>query len=473
MKFRRWLPVAVLAPLAVSACGQFGEAMTAHTDVVARAAGKELKVDEAARLIASNPQIPADPQVVRALAEIWVDYVLLATAIAEDSSLASLTLESYAAPMREQLLVMKLRESVVRPDTLFSDDRLAQLWSTEGPGTEIRARHILLRAAADASPAQRDSVRRAADALRARAAAGEDFASLATQHSEDPGSASRGGDLDYFGRGRMVAQFEEAAFALQPGQISPVVESPFGYHIIKLEDRRQQQIGDQREEFRQFLVQRAVQDAEMAYLDSLSTAANVQVQPQATAIVKEIASNPNAQLRGRQAARPIVTYSGGAFTSGDFAKFARTQQPQTLGMFASATDEQLDGVVKQLAQKELLLREAERRGLTLSAEEETNLRQEMRQSVQQAVMMSGFQAQNLRGAGAIEAQVSRLIEGAVAGQVQLVPLGQLATALREQYKVEINEAALNAAVSRIESLRANQPPPAPGMPSMDGGLDHP
>jgi hypothetical protein len=71
-----------------------------------------------------------------------------------------------------------------------------------------------------------------------RLKAGEDFVALAKQYSTDPGSKENGGDLGWFGRGRMVPEFEKAAFALQPGQISEVVESPFGFHIIRVDERR-------------------------------------------------------------------------------------------------------------------------------------------------------------------------------------------------------------------------------------------
>jgi parvulin-like peptidyl-prolyl isomerase len=82
--------------------------------------------------------------------------------------------------------------------------------------------------------------RQKAEDLLKRVRAGEDFAALATEFSEDPGSKTQGGDLGWFGRGAMVKEFEDAAFALKQGEVSGVVESPFGYHIIKVEEHRRQ-----------------------------------------------------------------------------------------------------------------------------------------------------------------------------------------------------------------------------------------
>lgn len=102
---------------------------------------------------------------------------------------------------------------------------------------ERRASHILITAAKDAADADKQKAKaRATELLEQLRKSPGSFADLATKHSQDPGSAAKGGDLDYFGRGAMVKPFEEAAFALQKDQISEVVESDFGYHIIKVTD---------------------------------------------------------------------------------------------------------------------------------------------------------------------------------------------------------------------------------------------
>ncbi len=105
---------------------------------------------------------------------------------------------------------------------------------------ERRVSHILITADKAASQAQRDKARALAEQLQQEALKSPaKFAELARKHSQDSGSATKGGDLDYFGRGAMVKPFEDAAFALKKGEISPVVETEFGYHVLMVTDIKQ------------------------------------------------------------------------------------------------------------------------------------------------------------------------------------------------------------------------------------------
>jgi hypothetical protein len=83
------------------------------------------------------------------------------------------------------------------------------------------------------------------EGILARVRAGEDFAKLADEFTEDPSGKDKGGDLGWFGRGMMVKPFEDAAFALKPGEVSSVVVSQFGFHIVKLDERRTQDAGEE------------------------------------------------------------------------------------------------------------------------------------------------------------------------------------------------------------------------------------
>jgi peptidyl-prolyl cis-trans isomerase D len=100
---------------------------------------------------------------------------------------------------------------------------------------EIRARHILFKLDPNAPEEEVEKVREKASAVLEKARRGDDFAALAKKYSEGP-SAQKGGDLGYFGKGRMVKPFEEAAFKMKKGEISELVRTRFGYHIIKVED---------------------------------------------------------------------------------------------------------------------------------------------------------------------------------------------------------------------------------------------
>jgi peptidyl-prolyl cis-trans isomerase D len=112
----------------------------------------------------------------------------------------------------------------------YYNDNIQQFQTPE----QVRASHILLNTGGKDEAA----VRKQAEDILAQVKAGADFAELARKFSEDPGSKPNGGDLDYFARGRMVPEFEQTAFALAPGQVSDLVKTQYGFHIIKVVDKR-------------------------------------------------------------------------------------------------------------------------------------------------------------------------------------------------------------------------------------------
>ncbi|MFB0521729.1 MAG: peptidylprolyl isomerase [Desulfatiglandales bacterium] len=104
------------------------------------------------------------------------------------------------------------------------------------PG-QVRASHILIKVDPGADESQKAEARRKLEKIQGKLQNGEDFAALAKEFSEGPSSAN-GGDLGYFKRGQMVKPFEEAAFTLEPGKVSEIVETEFGYHLIKVIDKK-------------------------------------------------------------------------------------------------------------------------------------------------------------------------------------------------------------------------------------------
>jgi peptidyl-prolyl cis-trans isomerase C len=132
----------------------------------------------------------------------------------------------------EQEIVSKIEISDAEIQSFYDDN--TQLF--ERP-EEVRASHILIRVAQDAGQEEKAEARKALAEVRTKAEAGEDFAELARAHSQCP-SAQNGGDLGYFSKGKMVPAFEKAAFELEPDKVSDIVETDFGYHLIKVTDRR-------------------------------------------------------------------------------------------------------------------------------------------------------------------------------------------------------------------------------------------
>jgi parvulin-like peptidyl-prolyl isomerase len=470
---RRFVAFAALAgALTITACDGFGQAMTSHTDVLARAAGHELSIEQATNLLAPATRIPAQDDVVQAIADLWIDYTLMATAAAQDPTLANLNLDAIIEPYFNQQLVFKLRDEVIQVDTVFTDDQLRQMFEEEQPNAEVRARHILFRMPPDASPQVRTEVMQRAQQVQQQAAGGADFAQLASQHTEEPGGAERGGDLGYFGPGQMVQPFDEAAFRLQPGQVSELVETPFGVHIIKVEDKRLPDFGEHRDDFRAMMVQQRMGQAEEGYLTQLTDARQLEVQDGAVAIARELAQKPSTNLSRRAAQRPLVRYTNGGLTAGEYLVLMQQRPAAQRSQVAAASDEQLADWLRLLARDEILIEEARRLNLGATQQEQDSARRELREQLVQAARETGLLPVTPQGgetqSQAIQRQVMAFLQGIINGEQNVVPLGAIGFSLREQYGAEMFERSVPVVVRRVEERRPASdqglPPGIPGQP---------
>jgi len=190
--------------------------------------------EEAGQLPPMTPEARKDY-----LVQFMADMILVSKA-AEDKKFAdSKSFKKHLDIARKKLLMAELLQSVGREALTDAamhkvyDDAVKQM----GEEREVRARHILIRAAPGDEKGSKEAEEKI-KAIIARLRKGENFETLAKETTEDPSGKANGGDLGYFTKEQMVPEFAEAAFKLKPGEISGPVKTQFGWHVIKLEDSR-------------------------------------------------------------------------------------------------------------------------------------------------------------------------------------------------------------------------------------------
>jgi peptidyl-prolyl cis-trans isomerase C len=143
---------------------------------------------------------------------------------------------------------------------------------------QVKASHILIKVEKDASDSDRAKAKAKIDEVQKKLKDGEDFAKLAQEYSEGP-SNEKGGDLGYFERGQMVKEFEDAAFALKPGEVSGVVQTQFGYHIIKVTDKKPESTmayDEVKERIVEYLKREEARKDLQLYIEKLRNAAKIE-----------------------------------------------------------------------------------------------------------------------------------------------------------------------------------------------------
>ncbi len=221
-------------------------------------------------------------EVDQAMAQIRQRYT---TEMAFDNQLTEhgFTAESFREDMRRKISVRRWAQETLSKDIQVSDAEIHDYYTANQArfvqSEQVNARHVLVKLAPNASEAESAAARRKIEQILERAKAGADFAELAKAQSEGP-TAPQGGDLGFVPRGAMVKPFEDAAFALKPGEISDVVRTQYGLHIIKLEARREGSLVPEEQvapAIRQQLFATKFQDAVVDRMRALRDEASVEI----------------------------------------------------------------------------------------------------------------------------------------------------------------------------------------------------
>ena len=190
---------------------------------------------------------------------------------------AGISIDYVRNSIRDSLTIEKYLQSALAGQTAVSEDEIQKAYSQDKTAT---VRHILLPTQGK-NDQEKLEIRRKMEDILARARKGEDFAALARQYSEDPGSKEKGGLYENFGRGQMVKPFEDAAFSVPIGQISDIVETQYGYHIILVVERKGETrpMDQMRPELEAQIKQAKQRDAYGAFLTKLKEEAGFKVLP--------------------------------------------------------------------------------------------------------------------------------------------------------------------------------------------------
>jgi parvulin-like peptidyl-prolyl isomerase len=467
-------PLFLLGTLA--GCGNFRDLFSAHADLVAQAGGQQLTPQRLSQILAGGKAMRANRDAASFISNIWVDYALFANAVAEgklplDSTSMAQAMWPEVAELRgahwhDTLTARRSKLSPNAADSTYDSNKIRVL------------QHILFRVAPNAKPDEKSAARKKADATLARIKHGADFSRVASEVSDDPGSKRDGGFLPPSPKGRYVPIFDSVGWALAPGAMSGVVETQFGYHIIKRPDQN-----GVRDRINAYLTQSAGARLDSIYMDSLALISKIKISSGAAATMRNAAENPED---ARKSKKTLTSFKGGELTVGEYMRWLRALPPQYAGQLKSADDSMLTNFAKILTQNLLLLRQADSAKIGLTPAEWNGLVATYHNQVDSLRADMGLDTAALWDSSAATAdrdkvaalKVDQYFDRLVSGKSRLRPMpSALATLLRDHASYKIYDAGLNRAVelaeserSRADSARAKAGPmqPAPGPAPIPG-----
>ncbi|HEX3928973.1 MAG TPA: peptidylprolyl isomerase [Gemmatimonadales bacterium] len=474
---RRIVVLLAASAALLTACGSFAT----HSDLAATAAGQDLSVQRVTDIMTAGKGIPLNAQTASLVADIWVDLTLFSQAVADnkltlDSGFVAeatwpALVEDKARRMKDSLLAHAITVTDAEIDSAYKADKLRV------------SQHILIKVDSNASPAVKAAARKKIDDLLDQLHHGGNFAAIAKANSEDEGSAADSGMMAPVQKNFFVPSFDKAAWALKPGEMTGVITSPFGYHII-----RRPTEDESRRMWRQGLYQlkasqQMVDSIFSNYMKNLGTTNDVQVDKDATARMRAALADMDNK---RDDHGTITTYKGGSFTTADFVHWvqAATSNPQQgaqlLEQIKSAPDSMFPIFAKGLTGSQLLVRDADSKKIGISPADWKVLSDSFKiavDSLKATLHLNTLDPKASNGERSKQAakDVETYIDSMVRGAPLHLPPGMLAWTLRDHGKVTINGVALKRAVDLAQAKVGGDSAsrPLPQAPPMDGGAMQP
>lgn len=476
---RRNMWVVLVAAATLSACGGGG-------DYVASVGRHKLSAEWVAEVMhgANSQALVPTLQASTYLTDLWVDMSLFAEADAENKLTDSLTISEATWFPQLQFRVARFHDSLVNARVPVSE---AEIDSAIKAMDMRNSQHILLRTMGKPA-AEEAELKKRADSLLTVARGGADFGELAKENSED-GSAANKGWLGPAKRSTWVGEFGDALWKLQPGEISPVIKTQFGYHIIRRASKAEED-STVRAAVRDSIVGPRSQGVADAYIKELSEARKIEIKLDAAKQIKD-ALNDLAGKRKSSAA--LATFTGGSVSVADFIRWFWIAMGSSQGglemkeQLLQAPDSQVVAFARQLATSVVLSKVVEEQKIFLLPDEWNTIKNNYLEQVDSLKSHLGLNAIPASVTGkarsdSAAAVVMKFFDDVQKGATGIWPLpGQLGYALRGSIENKVFPAGLQKAVdlATAKNAAAAKPgpdstnpviAPAPGGPPI-GGID--
>lgn len=464
----------LLAGLSLAGCGAF----STHSDVVEEAAGQQFTAQRLADILTSvKGPIAYDTRMGQLVTTIWTDLTLFSQAVANNRLTSDSSLVADAMwPMITNATAARWLDTVLAHRAKVSDALIDSSYKAD----QVRAvQHMLIKVDSNASKADKDAARKKAEDYLAQIKSGSaTLSQLAYAHTDDEGSKN---DSGWYGlkprQNAWVEPFAKSLWSLKPGEVSGLVPTVFGWHII-----RRPTDEESRKIWRDSLTRAVADPIIKGYQDELLTTYNVKVEPSAPAHMRAAIDDLDGHATDKTS---LATYKDGSFTVGDFVKWIRaatsdpTKGPQALEQFKASPDSAFTSVAKAMTQQSLLVHEAQKNHVTLAPAEWKEMETGFANAIDTIKASLGLNTLDPKASTSerskIAAQkVDQFFTDLVNQKAQLRPMpGVLSATLRQHEKTKFSPVALQRALDIAKTKRAadstkashdnGQPPaPAPG-----------